>query len=108
MRASSDASNAPHTLSVNHFANVESSVATHSLFMSVLQERRCKRGGGYRMRAKLYRPRFFANRSRETEWSGVQRSRQGEIRNEKTKNARFRRARGVAYGDNSRRPACRG
>src|SRR3989442_5331565 len=91
--------------SVNYIASVESSVATHSLFMSVSQERRCKRGGGYRMRAKSYRPRFFANRSCEIEWSGIQKSGQGEIRNEKSKNARFRRAGGFYGGDNSRRPA---
>jgi len=45
--------------SVNHIASVQSNATTHSWFMSVSQERRCKRGGGYRMRAKSYRPRFW-------------------------------------------------
>src|SRR5207253_1502608 len=42
----------------------------------------------------------------ETESSGFRKSGQGEIRDEKTKNARFRRARGLDGGDNGRGPAC--
>ena len=41
-------------------AESQGSTGIYSKEVSVLLERRCKRGGGYRIQAKLYRPGLLA------------------------------------------------